>query len=244
MRANRLVLTSLIAVALSALTASAQVTYTRAERLLTWNTTSLITGDEVTANWLLDGNRFWYRNKTANGADYVLVDPAANTRALLFDNNKLAAALSVANDTSYDPTKLPFRTFRFADDGKNEKEIEFSAGRKRFTCDIAGYKCATRDTAPSETPFVLSPDKKTEAFVYRYNVYVRPKGGGDSTQLTTDGVRYWSYGLVDPRPSQLQQTRPPAQRPQIRWSPDSKKILVSRNDERGVLTMPYISYTP
>src|SRR5690349_23833431 len=85
---------------------SAQVTYTRAERLLTWNTQSLITGDEVNPTWLLDGNRFWYRNKTSTGADFVLVDPTANTRALLFDNTKLAAALSVANDTSYDPTKL------------------------------------------------------------------------------------------------------------------------------------------
>jgi dipeptidyl-peptidase-4 len=232
-----------VLVCLPLLTSEAQVNYTRAERLLTWNTTNLITGDEVAANWLLDGNRFWYRNKTTAGADFVLVDPATNARTLVFDNNKLAAALSMANDTSYDPTKLPFRTFRFADDGKNEKEIEFSAGRKRFSCNISTYACVTRDTTPNETPFVLSPDKKTEAFVYRYNVYVRPKGGGDSTQLTTDGVRFWSYGLVDPRPSQLQQARPPAQRPQIRWSPDSRKLLVSRTDERGVLTMPYISYT-
>jgi dipeptidyl-peptidase-4 len=241
MRAIRLVVLTFVVLLAPAL--SAQVTYTRAERLLTWNTSSLITGDEVAANWLLDGNRFWYRNKTATGADFVLVDPAANTRTMLFDNTKLAAALSMANDTSYDPTKLPFRSFRFADDGKNEKEIEFSAGRKRFTCNITSYACTTRDTAANETPFVLSPDKKTEAFVYRYNVYVRPKGGGDSTQLTTDGVRFWSYGLVDPRPSQLQQARPPAQRPQIRWSPDSRKLLVSRTDERGVATMPYISYT-
>ena len=244
MRAIRLIVTSLLGLVSPVLALSAQVTYTRAERLLTWNTTTLITGDEVAPNWLLDGNRFWYRNKTAAGADFVLVDPVSNSRTLLFDNTRLAAALSVANDTSYDPAKLPFRTFRFSDDGKNDKEIEFSAGRRRFTCDIVGYKCTTRDTTPSETPFVLSPDKKTEAFVTGYNVYVRPRGGGDSTQLTTDGVRYWAYGLVDPRPSELQQTRPPARRPQIRWSPDSKKILVSRNDERGVLTMPYISYTP
>lgn len=224
--------------------ASAQVTYTRAERFLTWNTTNLISGDSVRAQWLLDGNRFWYRNKTASGAEFVLVDPATSSRTLLFDNTRLAAALSVANDTSYDPTKLPFRTFRFSDDGKNEKEIEFSAGRRRMTCDITAYKCTSRDTTPSETPFVLSPDKKTEAFAYKYNVYVRPRGGGDSTQLTTDGVQYWSYGLTEPRPSELQATRPQPRRPQIRWAPDSKKVLVSRADERKVAHMPYISFTP
>ena len=66
--------------------------------------------------------------------------------------------------------------------------------------------------------------------------------GCDSTQLTTDGVQYWSYGLADPRPSELQ--RPQPRRPQIRWSPDSKKLVVYRTDERNVAQMPYISYTP
>src|SRR5690349_13246991 len=107
MRSLRIIVAALLAFVPSL--SSAQITYTRAERLLTWNTTSLITGDEVTPTWLLDGNRFWYRNKTSSGAEFVVVDPVANTRALLFDNNRLAAALSVANDTSYDPTKLPFR---------------------------------------------------------------------------------------------------------------------------------------
>ena len=73
---------------------AAQITYTRAERLLPWHTSQLISGDQVNANWLLDGNRFWYRNKTAVGADFVLVDPVSNSRTLLFDNSRLAAALS------------------------------------------------------------------------------------------------------------------------------------------------------
>jgi dipeptidyl-peptidase-4 len=222
----------------------AQVTYNRAERLLSWNTTNMVSGDQVSANWMLDGNRFWYRNKTATGADFVVVDPAANTRTLLFDNVKMAAALSVANDTSYDPTKLPFTTFRFADDNKNEKEIDIRAGRRRFNCNVTTYVCTRRDTTVNETPYVLSPDKKWEAFVFKHNVYVRAKGAKDSTQLTTDGVEFWGYGLTEMRPSQLQVARPQPRRPQIRWSPDSKKILVSRTDERNVAHMPYISYTP
>src|SRR6185503_20225489 len=94
---------------------------------------------------------------------------------------------------------------------------------------------------PSEVPYVLSPDKKLEAFVLNYNIYVRKRGGGDSVQLTTDGVKFWSYGTTEPRPSELQ--RPQPRRPQIRWSPDSKKLAVYRADERNVAHMPYISYT-
>ena len=219
-----------------------QVTYTRAEQLLDWNTSLLIAGDSVRPQWYLDGTRFWYRNKTASGAQFVVVDPVRNTRSALFDNTRLAAAMSVANDTSYDPARLPFRTFKFADDGKSEREIEFNANKKRFLCDIAAYRCRVRDTLPSDMPYVLSPDKRWEAFVSKYNVYVRPRGGGDSTQLTSDGVQYWSYGLTEPRPSELQ--RPQPRRPQIRWAPDSKKLVVSRTDERRVAQMPYISYTP
>ena len=153
-----------------------QVSYNRAEQLLDWNTTLLTFGDEVRPQWLLDGARFWYRNKTATGPVFVIVDPVRNSRSLLFENRKLAAAMSMANDTSYDPSRLPFRTFKFTNDGKNEHEIEFTASKKRFLCDISSYRCAVHDTLPSDVPYVLSPDKKWEAFVAKYNVYVRPRG--------------------------------------------------------------------
>ncbi len=219
------------------------VDYARAERLLPWNTSLLVAGDSVAPQWMLDGTRFWYRNKTLHGPEFVIVDPARLSKSLLFDNTKLAAAMSVANDTSYDPTRLPFRTFKFGDDGKNERMIWFNTGKRRFDCDITAYKCTTKDSSRSEVPFVLSPDKKWEAFVVGYDVFVRSRGGSDSTRLTTDGVKYWSYGLAEPRPSELQLTRPLPRRPQIRWSPDSKKIAVARNDERNVGMMYYISST-
>ncbi len=221
--------------------AGAQVDYSRAERLLPWNTSRLVSGDSVRPQWYPDGNRFWYRNKTATGAEYVVVDPVRSSRSLLFDNGRLAAAMSVARDTAYDPSRLPFASFKFGNDGQNEREIEFTASRKRFVCDIAGYRCTVSDTLPSEVPFVLSPDKKWEAFISKHNVWVRPRRGKDSTQLTTDGVEYWGYGLTMPRPSDL--VRPQPRRPMMRWSPDSKKLAVWRQDERRVEHLHYISMT-
>jgi dipeptidyl-peptidase-4 len=217
--------------------------YTRAEQLLPWNAGRLVYGDVVQPQWYKDGTRFWFRNKTKNGADFMFVDPVLNIERPLFDNARLAAAITAAADTSYDPNKLPFQTFKFAKDNEDERNIEFRAGRKRLTCDIIAYSCTAGDTIPSEVPFVLSPDKKWEAFVMKFNVYVRPRGGGDSTQLTTDGVQGWGYGQGDPTPQQLLAPHLAPRRPQIQWAPDSKLLLVSRQDTRGVLTMPYISYT-
>ena len=217
--------------------------YTRAEQLLPWNTNRLAYGGQVTPQWYHDGTRFWFRNTTRSGAEFVYVDPTLNVMRLLFDNARLAVAITLAADSSYDPNKLPFQTFRFARDNEDERNIEFRAGKKRLTCDIVAYRCVAADTLPSEVPFVLSPDRKWEAFVVKHNVYVRSRAGGDSTQLTTDGVQWWSYGLGDPTPQQLLAPHLAPRRPNIRWAPDSRHLVVSRQDDRGVGQMPYISYT-
>ncbi|MBI3982202.1 MAG: DPP IV N-terminal domain-containing protein [Gemmatimonadetes bacterium] len=238
----RILLNSLAALAwLGVSSLSAQVNYRRAEQLLDWHASRMVSGDSIDPQWMPDGNRFWYRNKVAAGAEYVMVDPVANVRRLVFDNARLAAAMSLAGDTSYDPIKLPFSTFRFAD---GERNVEFNASKKRFRCDISVYTCAVMDTLPDERAFVLSPDSTWEAFAHQYNLWVRPRGGSDSIQITTDGERYWSYGVSEPRPQQLlRRDSLPPQRPQVRWSPDSKRLAVSRTDERHVAHMPYVSYT-
>jgi dipeptidyl-peptidase 4 len=225
-------------------TSAPPVRYDRAEQLLSWNATRLMTGDEVQAQWLKDGTRFWYRSKVRQGAEFILVDPVRGARELLFEHARLAAAISTAADTSIDPNRLPFRTFRFARDGDDERTIEFRFGKRRLSCDIAAYTCASLDTLPSDVPFVLSPDRKWEAYVRDYNVFVRPRGvAADSVRLTTDGVQYWSYGLGDPTPQERLQTPVRPRRPQIKWAPDSRHLIVSRQDARGVGLMPYVSYT-
>lgn len=211
--------------------ANAQVSYNRAERLLPWNTTLLVSGDEVRPQWFLDGNRFWYRNKSDHGAEFVEIDPVHNTRTLLFDNTRLAAAMSVANDTSYDPMRLPFRAFKFTHDGADEHEIEFTTGKRRFVCDVAAYQCTVGDTLRSDVPFVLSPDKKWEAFIHKWNVYVRPRHGGDSTQLTSDGVEEWSYGITAPRPVTL-----------LRAAPDGR--VVRKLEEADVTRLAAAGWRP
>ncbi len=218
--------------------------YARAELLLPWNTSRILPGDPVSPNWYPDGNRFWYRNTTQTGAEFVTVDPARNTRERLFDHARLAASISVALDSAVDPEKLPFRSFDFGDDGDNERVIEFRHGKKQLSCDINTYACTAGDTTYTKTTFVRSPDKQWEAFVIKHDVYVRPTGESDTTKhvrLTTDGEENWSYGLRSARPMEL--FRPQPRRPQIRWSPDSRLMLVARTDERKVAHMHYVSST-
>jgi dipeptidyl aminopeptidase/acylaminoacyl peptidase len=238
-------LAAALAAAVLSAPAAAQVDYARAERLLPWHTQRLVSGDQVQPQFIRGSDRFWYRNKTAAGAEFVLVDPVANRRAPLFDHARLAAAMTLAADTAFDAAALPFTTFTFGDDGENERVIEFNAVRKRFACDLGRYACTIGDTLPNTARFVRSPDKRLEAFIHQRNVWVRNAvTKGDSVQLTTDGVEHNGYGLTEPRPTQLRSGGPDNRTPNLRWSPDSKRLAVLRQDERHVAHMHYISYTP
>jgi len=219
--------------------AAAQADYSRAERLIGWHLDPLVRGVASAPTWLDDGERFWYSVRSDRGLEFMLVDPAADTRRPAFDNARLAAAMSVAADTSYDPVRLPFRTFEFT---RGTEAIRLRVAARRFDCELAAYTCAVSDTAGDRPPHhVLSPDGQWEAFVHEYDLWVRPAGGGDSTRLTTDGEEYWRYGEASPRPSEIR--RNSRSTPWLEWSPDSKKIAVARHDERHVELMPIYSST-
>lgn len=218
--------------------AAAQVDYARAERFLGWHVNPLVAGDAVDPQWMAGGDRFWYRNRTLQGFEFILADPAQRVRRPLFDHARLAAAMSLAAETSYVHYKLPFETFEFLD---GERRIEFTANKRRFECDIVGYTCTVGDTLPSRVPFVKSPDGRWEAFIHEHDLHVRPAGGGDSLRLTDDGEEYWAYGITYPRPNTIIRKRPV--RPVLQWSPDSRKVAVQRMDERDAGRMPLYSST-
>ncbi len=231
---------AMLAAAATAPLAAQGVDYRRAELLLDWHTGPLISGDEVDPQWIDGSDRFWYRNKTGSGHGFVVVDPVRNTQGPLFDHARLAAAMSLANDTSYVPDKLPFDAFEFSEGGSGA--IEFTASKRRFQCDIGAYTCMVSDTLPDSTPFVESPDERWEAFVMDHDVYIRPKAGGDTIRITDDGEELYGYGLAFPRANQ--QRNKVTRTPDIHWAPNSLRLAVERMDERGVAHHHYLSYTP
>ena len=92
--------------------------YARAEKFLAPAVTPLVVGGSVSATWLPD-DRFTYRNTTADGVEFILVDPVKLTRGRAFDHEKLAAALGAAASGTFDPRKLPFQTIEMSGDGKS-----------------------------------------------------------------------------------------------------------------------------
>ena len=53
--------------------------YAHAEKFMTYNTTPLVLRSGVRPTWI-ENDRFWYRVTTAEGSEFVLIDPATGAR--------------------------------------------------------------------------------------------------------------------------------------------------------------------
>jgi dipeptidyl aminopeptidase/acylaminoacyl peptidase len=215
--------------------------YQRAEKFMGYNTTPLVYRSGVRPNWI-SGERFWYRVTTAQGSEFVLVDPEKGTRAPAFDHAKMASALTAATGSIYDAGRLPFTTFDYTPD---ELSILVSANGRRWKCDVKGSKCvADNGPAPEASgggrggrggrgggvggrAESLSPDGKRAVFIRENNLWVRDVASGKQTQLTSDGVKDFGYATDNAGWTN-------SDRPIVLWSPDSKKIATFQQDQRGV----------
>jgi dipeptidyl aminopeptidase/acylaminoacyl peptidase len=76
-------------------------------------------------------------------------------------------------------------------------------------------------------PVALSPDGKRAAFIRDWNLWVRDVATGREKQLTTDGAK--DFGNDTDNAGWAG-----SDRPILLWSPDSKRIATSQQDERHV----------
>src|SRR6266481_703593 len=155
------------------------VDYARAEKFMGYNTNPLV-DHSVQPAWLPDG-RFWYRDSSAAGSEFVVFDPVQQTRQPAFDHEKVATALSKVPGKTYDKGHLPFTRFEYSADGK---AILFGIGDKRWRCDTTGDSCTELPAEPKSEE-ALSPDKKREAFIRDYNLWVRDVESGHDAPPTT-----------------------------------------------------------
>ena len=219
---------------------AAQVTesdYARAEQFLGWNARNFVSGDQAQPTFFegATSDRFWYSSRMGAGSEFVLIDPTAPGRRLAFDHDRLAAALSIAADTSYEGRKLPFETFEFVEGGQS---IQFhTSDSARWTCSIASYACMGPEPIPDgPRTEIRSPDGRWVAYHRDENLWIRSTGDGEEIQLSTDGTPDFGYaappeGCCSAVTLARQDTEAP---PLLRWSPDSRKIATHRLDESAV----------
>ncbi|NNF27272.1 MAG: prolyl oligopeptidase family serine peptidase [Gemmatimonadetes bacterium] len=234
MSVRTVLLSSLVFLSMPQLAAGQQRSesdYHRAEQFLGRNARAMTAGLSVQPEWL-DGGRFWYANEAYGETEFILVDPASRSRTPAFDQDRLAAALSVAADTAYEGGQPPFDRFDYIPGG-----IAFTiADSLRWTCDLGDWTCTGPTVAPaaprSETP---SPDSTWVAFTRDHDVWVRSTADGQEIRLSQDGAEWYAYAENDQCCSQVTAPRLERERPPVlRWSPDSRRVVTLKLDRRGV----------
>lgn len=206
--------------------------YARAERFLT-ATQQYVDNLPGRPTWL-SGDRFWYRNLTTQGSEFILVQAAKGTRTPAFDHQKLAESLSALTGKAYTASMLPFQEFAYSPD---EKFITFSAAGKSWKCDLKSYQITAGEALKSRADRneTLSPDGKKAVFIKDYNLWLRDLGTGQLTQLTKDGIKDFGYATDNAGWKH-------SDRAIVLWSPDSRKIATFQQDERAVGDM-YLATT-
>ena len=197
--------------------------YRQAERYMPYNTTPLVDHMVSTVHWL-DGTHFWYVDHDASGDHYLRMDAANGKAEPLLDQGKLAAALTKAGKKDVKADKLRISDFRVAADGRDEITI----GDTHYLCDLkTAGECVDRATVvkTGKEAGVLSPDRKQEAFIRNWNLWVRDVATGKETQLTTDGVENFGYATDNAGWKHTDNAI-------LEWSPDSRHIATFQQDQR------------
>jgi dipeptidyl-peptidase-4 len=99
-------------------TSPVQVTtpnYALEARFLPASVNQLVFDLSVTPHWFTLSDKFWYSYRTTDGTKYYIVDPVKKSKTLLWDNAKVAAALSTLTNFPYDAQHLPVKRLRLVD---------------------------------------------------------------------------------------------------------------------------------
>ena len=194
-----------------------------------------LVGNAVDApHWLTRSHRLWYRRTIKGGHDFILVDADTKARGPAFDHARIAASLSTATGKLYTALELPFNTLDFVD---GDRAIQFVADANTWRCTIADAICRKATPAElqqgggrggrggggrgagqgapgfagrggaAEEAVRVSPDGRTEALIWNYNVSVRDAATKKNERaLSFDGSEGNAYQFNS-----------------IVWSPDSKQ---------------------
>lgn len=177
------------------------------------------------AVWVGKTLKFWYRKTVKGGHEFVLVDAEKQMKSPAFDHEKLAAALNSKTGEKFTATTLPFRSISYVEDGRF---LEFEYQDSLWRCDLNNYELKkvgpsrfrlgdgwqdvggpAAQAASAESK--ASPDKKWEAFIRNYNVWLRSAETKEEFPLSWDGNEGNYYTFES-----------------IQWAPDSKKLLAVR----------------
>lgn len=216
-------------------------------------TESMVLNSQIFPHWIGNSHCFWYirKSRRCEGVsneirkEFRLVNADNCTNIEAFNHSQLSDALTVASGESTTPDNLPIKELKL---DILPLRVTFIAFEKHWIFDPFKKTCEEISVNPSG--WLLSPDGRKAAFLRNHNLWVRDIEHGDEKALTKDGEQYYAYGALPERLnliagfSKTSLSWVNSVKPEVLWSPDSKKLLVVQTDERQVLSLPTTEYVP
>ena len=109
----------------------------------------------VDPHWLKNTNRFWYMYETSAGKKWYIIDPAKSSKQVLFDNDKLAAAITKIIKDPFDAQHLGIENLKFL---REDDIIEFEVK--------SSEEIEKKDTTKKNAPAI----KEKKSYFFEYNI--------------------------------------------------------------------------
>lgn len=201
-----------------------------------------VTGGFVEAHWMEDGTSFWFAQGDNGDASILKYDPLKRTKVLLFNAERVRAALTPLAGHDISGKGLPFDRFTFL---PGEKAARFSFENRDFILDLSSYSI---QPVPPETPMdkdrhtprflrkadlagppaiyeAASPDRRFFLGSAEGKLYLRSTADGRREPLTEEGTKDYGWDTNG-----------------ALWAPQSDFVAVTKVDRRDVPLYPIVRW--
>lgn len=196
-------------------TPSIKANYQAAARYAPKKLEKLLFTTNLDPHWLKKSNRFWYVYETTEGKKWYIVDPAKGEKKPLFDNERLAAAISRIVKDPFDAIHMGLDSLRFIRD-ENWIQFEVKSTQEADKQDVDRREDDMTEKRETERKENGKKDSTSQK--------------GDAAEAKQKKVFYFEYNLLDGTLNELTGYKKPKHKPN--WasiSPDSNTIVFGRH---------------
>ncbi len=194
--------------------------YALEERFLPDQVSKLVFDLAVTPHWFSESDRFWYGYQTTEGTRYFIVDPVKRTKTPLWDNAKVAAALSTLTNFPYDAQHLPIKRLKLV-----EKDT-----RMRFAVEIRKNAVVPNEPKKEKNQEdVEEQGKEGESKQGEQQGQAAQPAGQAGEKPEDTRTIYFEYEIATAKVTRLDNFEAPKKKPM--WaaiSPDGKSVVFAR----------------
>ena len=194
--------------------------YELASRFLPDQVSKLVFDLAVTPHWFSESDRFWYSYQTTAGIRYYIVDPVKKSKSPMWDNAKVAAALSTLTNFPYDAQHLPIKRLKLV-----EKDT-----RMRFEVEIRKNAVVPNEPKKEKSQEDIEEQAKEgetkQGEQQSQGAQAAPPAGEKPEDTRT---LYFEYDMATAKVTRLDNFEAPKKKPM--WasvSPDGKTVVFTR----------------